>query len=256
MKKTKNIPDWLQLYEIPALPKDRRDQLILAGKMYMDSAEFNRNSLVNLLLCQAQYLPISFWILQIGLTILGGAAVCLLGYWEVPLSYPLVALAVIIPLLVLLGVREISKSDLYDMWEIEQSCRCQLTRIVACRMFLIGLVDLFLVTGLLAIVSCYYQQSILEIILYGMVPFNISSTCYLHTVARNERGQLSYHLSACMACLAAVFLMVLRQKVLFEASSIVGWIIFYLASVILLGKTVRQYLEHEKKMGELAWNLQ
>ena len=105
-----------------------------------------------------------------------------------PLS--LTALVIIIPLIVLVGVREVSKSNIYDMWEIEQSSRCQLVKITACRMLIIGLADLFLITSVLVITSFYYQQSILEIILYGMVPFNISCTCYLFTIIKMKRGKL------------------------------------------------------------------
>ena len=124
----------------------------------MDSAEFNKNSLQNVLLSQLQYLPFSFWIIQIGLVIVAILAVCLFGYWNVPLHYPLTALVIIIPLIVLVGVREVSKSNIYHMWEIEQSSCCQLVKITACRMLIIGLADLFLITSVLVITSFYYQQ--------------------------------------------------------------------------------------------------
>lgn len=182
--------------------------------------------------------------------------VSLSGYWKVPLHYPLTVLMVMIPLIVLVGVREVSKSNLYDMWEIEQSSRCQLVKITACRMLIVGLVDLFLVTGTLTVTSFYYQQSFIEVILYGMVPFNISCTCYLFTIMRNEKGQISYHLFVCMICITVIFSIILKQEVLFETSMIWGWSIFYFFSLVLLAKTVWDYLEHEKKIGELAWNLQ
>lgn len=256
MKKKDDIQEWLQLYDTPAIPENRMSEVVSAGKRYMDGAAFNKNSLQRILLSQLQYLPLSFWMAQIVLVAIAVALVCLSSYWKVPLRYPLTALMVIIPLIVLAGVREVSKSNLYDMWEIEQSSRCQLVKITACRMLIIGITDLFLATGILMITSFYYRQSIIEMILYGMVPFNISCTCYLLTIIKNERGQISYHLFACMICVAVVFSILMKQKILFESSMIWGWAVFYFFSLALLAKTVGRYLKHEKLIGESAWSLQ
>lgn len=256
MKKSKDMQEWLQLYDTSTVPENKMNELISTGKRYMDSAEFDKSSLQNILLSQLQFIPISFWIVQIALVTLAATFVCLFGYWKVPFQYLFTILMVIIPLIVLVGIREISKSNTYDMWEIEQSSRSQLVKITACRMLIIGLVDLFFITGVLVTTSFYYQQSIIEIILYGMVPFNISCTCYLFTIMKNEKGQISYHLFVCMICMAVVFSIILKQKFLFETSMLWGWVVFYLFSLILLGKIVWKYLKHEKMIGELAWNLQ
>lgn len=255
MKKYNDIQEWLQLYDTPVIPKNKMNELISFGQKYMDSAEFNQNSLQTILLSQLQYLPLSFWIVQIILVAIAVALVCLSGYWKIPLHYPLTMLMVMIPLIVLVGVREVSKSNLYDMWEIEQSSRCQLVKITACRMLIIGLADLFLVTGILIVTSFYYRQSLIEVILYGMVPFNISCTCYLFTIMKNEKEQISYHLFVCMICMAVVFSIILKQEFLFKATMIWGWAVFYFFSLVLLGNTVWNYLKHEKMIGESAWNL-
>lgn len=251
-----NMQEWLQNYSVPPVSEKRMEKLISMGKKYMNSPDFNKSSLWNMLLSQLQYLPMSFWMVQTALAGMTALLVCLSGSWQVPFYYPLTILSIVIPFLVLLGVREISKSNIYDMWEIEQSSRSQLVKIIACRMLIIGFLDLFFITGSLIGISCYYQQSIIGMILYGMVPFNISCISYLFTITKNEKGQLSYHLIACMICLAAVFLFVLKQRFLFEASMLWGWGAFYLLSIVLLGKAVRKYLKHEKMIGELTWNLQ
>lgn len=251
-----NMQEWLQTYSVPPVSEKKIEKLISMGKSYMNSPDFNKKSLWNMLLNQLQYLSISFWVVQTTLAAMAMILVCLLGYWQVPFYYPLTTLSIIIPLLVLLGVREISKSNTYDMWEIEQSSRIQLVKIIACRMLIIGLLDLFFVTGILIRMSCYYQQSIIGMILYGMVPFNISCISYLFTLTKNEKGQISYHLIACMICLASAFSFILKQQFLFEASMLWGWGAFYFLSAILLGKAIQKYLKHEKMIGELAWNLQ
>lgn len=249
------LRELLQIYTVPPPSAKRMGSLISTGKRYMDSRNFNHNSFLNLLWNQLRYLPPSFWGGQTVLTAMTVILVCLSGRRQIPFHYPLTILSVIIPLLVLLGVREISKSSIYNMWEIEQSSICPLVKIAACRMLIVGLIDLFLVTGCLIGISCFYRHPIAGVILYGMVPFNISCSGYLLTVIKNENGRLSYHLFACMICLAAVFSFIMRQRFLFETSMLWGWGVFYLLSVILLGKAVQNYLKHETTIGEPVWNL-
>lgn len=255
-KKIDDLQQWVQDYEVPEEPENRMEKLIFMGKSYMESPEFNKNSLRNVLLSQLQYLPFSFWAVQTGFLMAVVVVVCLLGHFKVQLYYPLAVLAIIIPFIVLLGVRQISKSNTYDMWEIEQSSRCQLVKLVACRMLIVGLFDLFFVTGVLVLMSYYYQQSIIGMILYGIVPLNISCTSYLFTITKAEKAEESYHLIACMVCLMIAFSFILRQQVLFETSMIWMWAVFYVSSVIFLGKAIQKYLKYEKMIGELTWNLQ
>ncbi len=49
MKRNQNIQDWLQRYDTPAIPEEKRNALISAGQRYMDSAEFNSTSLQSVL---------------------------------------------------------------------------------------------------------------------------------------------------------------------------------------------------------------
>lgn len=254
-KKDTDLLEWLQSYDVPIVSEKKIEVLISKGKNYIDSPDFNKNSFSSILLSQLQCLSISFWVVQISLLVASIIFVCLLGRIQVQYYYPLTVLAVIIPLLVLLGVKEISKSSTYDMWELEQSSRCQLTKIAACRMLIVGLFDLAFVTGIVMLMSYYYQYSIIETILYGMVPFNISCSCYLFITVKVDKEENSYYMIACMACLIVIFSFILRQQIIFETSMVWIWAIFYVISVLFLGRAIQIYLKNEKKIGELVWNL-
>lgn len=255
MKNEKDMREWLKLYDAPDISEVRINKLISTGKAYMDSAEFNNSSMRHLLLGQLRYIPASFWVVQIASAAFAAVFICLFGYWKAPFRYLLTILMITIPLVVLVGAREISKSRTYDMWEIEQSCRCQLAKITASRMAIVGFVDLFLITDVLAITNFYCRRSMIEIILYGMVPFNLSCICYLFTMMKNKREGSSYHLIVCMICLSAVFSIALRQEFLFESSMLWVWAISYLFSLARLGKTIQKYLGNIKMIGESAWSL-
>ena len=96
-----------------------------------------------------------------------------------------------------------------------------------------------------------YQKSMIEMVLYGLIPFNISCTCYLFICAKSRTNDSLYHLIACMIFLSGTFSLVLHQRFIFEASMFWGWIGFYVLSIILLGKTLQLYLKKEKMIGEL-----
>ena len=49
MKKNNDIQEWLQLYDTPAIPESKMNELISAGKKYMDSAE------LTIILCRVFY---------------------------------------------------------------------------------------------------------------------------------------------------------------------------------------------------------
>ena len=148
------------------------------------------------------------------------------------------------------------KPNLLQMWEIEQSSRTTLVKIVAGRMLIIGVINLFLITVILISMAYIYQKSMTEMVLYGLIPFNISCTCYLFICAKSRTNDSLYHLIACMIFLSGTFSLVLHQRFIFEASMFWGWIGFYVLSIILLGKTLQLYLKKEKMIGELIWNLQ
>lgn len=255
-QKQNGVLEWLQSCETPASSEPKIKAVIVAGKSYMNSSEFNKNSMRDIILNQLQFLPLSFWIVQIILTICAVLLACILGQWRVPFYYPLTILAVMVPFLALLGAIEISKSNIYGMWEIEQSSRTTLVKIVAGRMLIIGVINLFLITVILISMAYIYQKSMTEMVLYGLIPFNISCTCYLFICAKSRTNDSLYHLIACMIFLSGTFSLVLHQRFIFEASMFWGWIGFYVLSIILLGKTLQLYLKKEKMIGELIWNLQ
>ncbi len=251
-----DVFEWLQNCETPAPSELKMEEVITAGKRYMNSPEFNQNSMRDIILNQLQFLPLSFWIVQIILTICAISLVCILGQWEVSFYYPLTIIAVIVPFLALLGTIEISKSNVYDMWEIEQSSRTTLVKIIAGRMLIVGVFNLFLITVILIFMAYIYQKPIAEMVLYGLIPFNISCACYFLICTKSRIKDSLYHLIACMVFLSGIFSFILHQRFIFEISMLWGWIGFYVLSIILLGKTLQMYLKKEKMIGELIWSLQ
>ena len=92
-----------------------------------------------------------------------------------------------------------------------------LVLLVAGRMLIIGVINLFLITVILISMAYIYQKSMIEMVLYGLIPFNISCTCYLFICAKSRTNDSLYHLIACMIFLSGTFSLVLHQRFIFEA---------------------------------------
>mgnify|MGYP000034347169 CR=1 FL=1 len=63
-QKQNGVLEWLQSCETPAPSEPKIKAVIVAGKSYMNSSEFNKNSMRDIILNQLQFLPLSFWIVQ------------------------------------------------------------------------------------------------------------------------------------------------------------------------------------------------
>ena len=77
-QKQNGVLEWLQSCETPAPSEPKIKAVIVAGKSYMNSSEFNKNSMRDIILNQLQFLPLSFWIVQIILTICAVLLACIL----------------------------------------------------------------------------------------------------------------------------------------------------------------------------------
>ena len=56
--------------------------------------------------------------------------------------------------------------------KLKQSSRTTLVKIVAGRMLIIGVINIFLITVILISMAYIYQKSMIEMVLYGLIPFN------------------------------------------------------------------------------------
>ena len=256
MKENRKIKNWLKVYKVPEHSPQNVDDVILKGKQIIDSYAFDRTSFKALFISQLQYFPLSFWGIQFLLFLITAALILCLGHLRISLNYPLTVLSIVTPVIVLLGANELTKSRIYDMWEIEQACKNQLQKVIACRMLIIGLMNLFLLTGILMPLSYYYRESLIGLILYINVPFNISCSSYLLVSIKANKADTSYRLIVCSVCLIIVFNFLIRQQYLFEMSMIWVWSILYAFSMVLLGSSIQRYIKYEKMIGELIWNLQ
>jgi len=253
-KEEREIKRLLSIYQVPLCDKVNIEHVLSAGHQYMEKDNFCPTNFQTLFLSQIRYIPLSFWLSQSIILMLALSFIIYAGFTKVEFFYPLTVIFIVIPLIVLINVTELSKSFRYGMWEIEQSSKNQLHKLVGFRMLIMGLIDLFMITILIFIIGHYYNHNVISLALYIIVPFNVSCSLYLIISIFTKEKDISYMLVSCFVFLIAVFSIIMRQKVLFEISMIGAWGIFYLISFMLLTITIKKYLNQEKLNGESVWN--
>jgi len=254
-KNEHELNDLLKSYKVTEPDQANINRTIFVGQQYIDSNKFEQTSFQTIFLSQIKYIPTLFWIAQGIILLLAFMIILYAGHHSLNIRLPLNVFAVAIPAITLFGISEFSKSFRYGMWELEQSSRSTLQKLMSGRMLIVGLTDLFILTILLAVTGCYYEN-ILEILLYAIVPFNISCACYLFLFAIAKGGETNYLLVSCTVVLIAAFIKLANNDMLFVTSVIWIWGVMFILSCIMLAMTIKKFFKNKRLEGELLWNLQ
>lgn len=176
MKKEKDIIQMLKNMEEPAVDgytkKMAVNEILLnfSRQPVGTSAPFWER-----LLRQAEYISPLTWGMQLILFLCVTWLLNRIGY-----SQPVILMtaATAAPLFALVGCTEIARSFSHNMWELEQSSRYNLRYLLGMKMLLLGLMDLILFSGLLA-VSIGRGGMFWQTAFCLLAPFNLANTVYL-----------------------------------------------------------------------------
>ncbi|MFD1776357.1 hypothetical protein [Paenibacillus rhizophilus] len=138
------------------------------------------------------------------------------------------------PLLVIAGIQTLTRSLSCHMLEIELSTRHILEKLTLVRMSLFGIADLIGLTLLAVIMSAWMQMEIAVVLLYLLVPFNLTCIGCLWLLNRVRTPNCGYY------CLFYCGLLVMIQMILmfhpslwlFESSAIGVWQALLILTVI------------------------
>lgn len=256
--KQRNIKKALAGYQTPAIDHEHLEETIhlaqkkLAGKKLRYPISFRE-----LALGQVQYISPSIWLMQSAfLLIIIGLLLNASGSKDL-FSSAVTILSASAPLIALAAIPELIKSFNYHTWEAEMACKFTLHKLTAIRLLIMGSIDLFVITCLVIFTSAYYELSFIHLILYVLVPFNVSSSIYLFIISKFRGKKVAY------CCLGAGIFIVLGVGILstfsriytFTSTSV--WIVlFFLSTSILIYEVIHLLQSIQNNKEELSWNSQ
>lgn len=208
MKKKKKHFITTTLRGYPSFPVDheRVEQTIYgANEMLRQAHVTRRTSFPEFYKAQLSFISWKVWMLQ--LLIVAGMGVLLYQFVNRPHGdIEIVMLASIAaPLLVITGLQTLTRSLTCHMIEIELSTWRRLEKLTLVRMSLLGIADLIGLIILAILLNVWIEMEIVSLLLYLLVPFNVSCLGSLWLMNRVRNTNCGYY------CLAYCGLLIIVQ---------------------------------------------
>ena len=222
----------------------QRQEVIDLGKQKIMEHQLGRYSLFDLFRSSIRFTRLHTWLIQFALLILTTFLITKVINNE-PFIFVMQSLTVIVIFSVIFFIDELFRSFTSGMWELEQTLKYELRQHTVIKLLIFGLADLLLITCLAFICQGVMAVSFWKIILYLLVPFNI--TCIvlfsLFTIWRNVFSSVVFWISSGLVLMFVMFLANFFNIYEFEMKY---WGAGYIFSIIFLIFIVMNMLKVKK----------
>lgn len=204
---------------------------------------------------QLRYIRKRIWIASVLIVLLGWMITLRLPvfqYWNTD-GIKIWSISATLPFLAMITITEIYRSAAYSMAELEESCRFSLPQIVMARMSILGVVNSIVLILLLIFINRVSAYSLLQTILYVMVPYLVVCTICLGLLNRTH-GSDGIYACAAAAGLVSVssILCEISARILYSDTYINGWLTLFAGCFVLIGFQMHKLV---KQLEEKQWNL-
>ena len=249
MNKNK-LDELLHLEEIPAYSELKIGEVIRAGHRYMNHHIPYKTSIIRLFLNQLNYLSPMLWLVQL-LAIVIVVGFC--GMENKGLSEVQNILIQTAPLLAIFAVPELMKDSIYNMSEIEGSCKNKGSRTLILRLIAVGGINIIVLNILSAILAISYGYSFLSLILYSILPYNIANIITLLCI--NSFGLKSKQSALYIS--VSCFIVIMALPMWINISEIITNTILIatlIGTTLILSIQLFQLFKQTSKGELIAWN--
>lgn len=203
---TNNTIKKMKAYEVD-IDEIQKQKLINLGKQEIIQNQLNKHSFFDLIRSSIQFTRLHTWFFQFALLLLTTILITKVIHDE-SFVFIIQSLTVIVIFSVIFFIDEVFRSFTSGMWELEQTLKYDLRQHIIIKLLIFGLADLFLIVCLAFISQGVLAISFLKIILYLLVPFNISCIVLfsLFTVWRNTLSSVTLWISSRIVLVSVMFL--------------------------------------------------
>lgn len=250
MKNRNRFKEMLHQYHVPHGAEEDISRTILVGQKVMEEMVPSKTAFSVLLREQAKYISPFLWMTQL-------IAIIMTILLSIHLTDPYIEIQRILftltPILAFFAVPELIKSMVYGMAELEDTCKNSVSKILVARLFIIGSVNLVALTIMITFLSIQHQIPFTQVVLYGLVPFNIVNGIHLlvfHFVKiRSSAASISISLG-----LVALMKMLTNLN-FFIAITETMWISLFVVSTALFLAELYYFINDKKNKEVLIqWN--
>lgn len=229
MRDKNSIQQMLEQYKVPQAKERDISNTIRTGQNELNRLVPSKTPLIYIVKDQIRYISPLLWTTQL-------LAIILMAILSINIENPYVEIRKIVfeitPLLSLLAVPELIKSAIYGMSELENICKNSASKVFTARLIAIGCINLAALTIITASVSMRYGFPFSQIILYGLVPFNIVNCINLlvFDLFKVRSSFIAITVSLCMV----IIMKIITDLSFFIDVSEMMWSILFLVTAALL----------------------
>lgn len=250
MKDRDNFNEMLNQYHVPPGKESDISMTILLGQKMMNHMVRSKTPFRILLKDQASYISPYLWGTQIVAIIITVLLSANLTEPHLEIQRKLFSIT---PILAFFAVPELIKSSVYGMSELEAACKNSVSKILATRLFIIGSINLVAITIIIASISIQYSTPFIQIMLYGLVPFNIVNGINLLVFHFTKIRSIAVA-SSISLCLTVLMKLITEFSFFTDISSTM-WIILFVTSTVFLLAEIYYFMKSMTKEEVLIqWN--
>lgn len=203
----KELKQQLKHYRLPEANLERKEE---TRKELHKLQTFGNMTDVQFVTGQIRFIPIRTWIGQFAVLVLICFVLCNLR--ENTDRQMLSVLSAMTPLLLVFQIEELSKVFYKSMLEIEFATKYSLKKLLLSRMCILGSVDVLVIGILMIVLRAYYEESLILLLLYSLVPFNITVIGLLYLLKLLNGRKYGYYACAYTAFVSACFIMLEQYR--------------------------------------------
>ena len=233
----------MKTYEVK-IDEIQRQEVIDLGKQKIIEKQLCRYSLFDLFRSSIRFTRFHTWLIQFALLIFTTLLITK-ALDDEPYTFIIQSLTVAVIFSAIFFIDELFRSFTSGMWELEQTLKYDLRQHTTIKLLIFGLTDLLLIICLAFISQGVIAVSFWKIILYLLVPFNM--TCIvlfsLFTIWRNHLSSVIFWISSGLILISAMILSSVFNVYEFRMEY---WGFGYLLSTVLLGFIVIDMIKLRK----------
>lgn len=157
------------------------------------------------------------------------------------MDYKVVSLiSAVTPFMLVFHIEELARVCQKSMLEIEMATKYSLKKLMLSKLIILGMMDLITMSCFLIFLNWYLQESLFAILLYSIVPFNITVIGMFHLLKYSEKGMYQYLAVAYVFLVSVCFMKLSDYKPLMYSNHYQNiWLIAGIISCFGMVKTLK-----------------
>lgn len=232
----------------------KQETVQLASRRYANNRQPSNLTIWTLFKNNIAYISASFWISELLCLLLLVSFLPVVKGMDNKFGIFIVSMGTAI--LMIFCLPEIIRSFRFGMWELEKTCRLNLTQLTACKLTIVSAIDIVLLVISALLFSPVLNISTLQLLIYILVPFNLLSLTVLGAFYYKAHGGFIISTLIGWAVIISTIFITDSIGLIYEPNILWFWIVIFVSTGIALLIHVYKFMNNIQKEAFDKWNLQ